>query len=871
MTERELTQPYRPNLLLRSVYRRFFDKIQLEPGWADNIEKLSEEGTVIYVLRNLNWLDFFALDHLTKKHDLPQIRYTQDLKLWVFNPMGKGWLNAIRPSPDATVTEELEDAFAHGGTAALFLKRPPNFWDALGSATGERGLNEGDELVRALFEVQRRREQPLLLVPLVFLWSKFPDKPGLKPVDFIIGPRGWPSPIRSIGQYMYNYRHVALRLGEPLNVQTFLESAQGLDEEVLVRRITYAMLRRLERERRGITGPAQKSPDRVRQEIIRSPKLRTVIDDLASNQAERRATNQRALGMLKELQATPTTTTLKGLEFFLNWALSRIYRGIDRDPADIARLRQAARDGSLIFLPSHKSHIDYLVLSYVCNEENLPLPRIAAGDNLNFMPIGPILRRGGAFFIRRTFKGDRLYAAIVDAYIRRLIRDGSPIELFLEGTRSRNGKLLEPKFGLLNMIVEATVALPRRTVHFVPVSIGYERVIEARAYEHELSGGEKQKEDAAGLLKTPEVLLHRYGRINLQVGQILTLDDIMRELGVEDSSDLRPAKRRAVVTRLGNRVMDEINRVTAVTPGALTALALLSHGERGIDHTELFERCQHLLDVCLSVDARVSPALLTTERRLRQRAVSEALAMFLEAQFVEALGDHKRRPSEGATYRVVDARRLALDTSKNIILHFFTERSLVAASLDAGEGARTKISRVKVRVQRASKLFKHEFRFRADAPFDDIFNATVTAMVNAGHLSEHSDGTLGPGPGSDGWSGERWVDTYVAVLQSFFEGYMAAARTLTVLLKGPTTEKDLVKQGLVLGHEMYLKGEVHYREAISKPVLQNAVLSMSDFGYVKTREGKLVLSDTFNSLAAVAEIEHWIAAYAHRTHDPLEL
>jgi glycerol-3-phosphate O-acyltransferase len=356
----------------------------------------------------------------------------------------------------------------------------------------------------------------------------------------------------------------------------------------------------------------------------------------------------------------------------------------------------------------------------------------------------------------------------------------------------------------------------------------------------------------------------------LQVGQILTLDEIRRELGIEQEPDLRPAKRRALVTRLGNRVMDEINRVTAVTPGALTALALLSHRERGIAHRELLERCQHLLDVCLSVNARVSQALSSSGGKVRERAVNEALGMFLDAQFIEAMGSKRRSPAQNAVYRVVDARRLSLDTSKNIIVHFFTERSLVAGSLDAGQAARTPRSSVKSRVQRVSKLFKHEFRFRADAPFDDIFDATVARMLEAGHLDEHPDGTLGPGPGSGNWSGERWVDTYVAVLQSFFEGYMVAARALTLLLKGPASEKEVVKHGLALGHEMYLKGEILYREATSKPVLQNAFLSLSDFGYVKSRDGKLLLSDTFNSHEAVAEIEHWIACYAHRTHDPLD-
>src|SRR5690606_19862707 len=182
----------------------------------------------------------------------------------------------------------------------------PNFWDATRGYSGERGLSQGDELVRALFQIQRKRERPLLLVPLVFLWSKFPDQPGLKPIDFVLGPRGWPSPVRSIGQYLVNRRHVALQVGEPMNVQSLLETTTGLPDDVRVRRITYAMLRRLERERRSITGPAQKTPSRVRQEILRSPRLQSAIEDTArAPGTNRQRQTQRALSMLREVQATP--------------------------------------------------------------------------------------------------------------------------------------------------------------------------------------------------------------------------------------------------------------------------------------------------------------------------------------------------------------------------------------------------------------------------------------------------------------------------------------------------------------------------------------------------------------------------------------
>ncbi len=450
--------------------------------------------------------------------------------------MGKGWLNAILPRPGVTPSDELRDAIERGGSAALFLKRPPGVLDVAAGASGGRGLKEGDELVRTLIDLQRERKAPILLVPQVFVWTKQPDTRGTRRMDFLLGPREWPSPARTVGQFLSNYKHVALKAGEPLDLSEFLEGANGASDAVRVRRVTYAMLRRLERERRSVTGPAEKAPDRVRMEILRSPRLRKVISDLAGARACRslRADRSRAehaapapghpghghdqgaggrSSTASSIASTPASNTTR---------------------ADIERVRAAAKEGTLVLLPSHKSHIDYLILSYVFNEENLQLPLIAAGDNLNFFPLGGIFRRGGAFFIRRSFKGDRLYAAVVDAYIRRLIRDGYPIELFLEGGRSRTGKLLAPKFGLLNMIVDAALGVSQRRAYFVPVSIGYERVVEAGSYERELSGGEKSKEDAAGLLKTTEVLRHRYGRINLQFGQILTLDEIREELGLQN-------------------------------------------------------------------------------------------------------------------------------------------------------------------------------------------------------------------------------------------------------------------------------------------------------------------------------------------------
>ena len=874
MSKRELTKPYEPNPALRALYTRFFDRIQVDDAWVREVRRLAAEGSVVYVLRNLNFIDFFALDHLTKRYGLPQIRFANDLGLWILNPMGKGWLNAVLPPKGITSSDELRDALSRGGSAALFLKRPPGVLDVAQGATGGRGLREGDDLLRTLIRLQDESERPILLVPQVFVWTKEPDTRGTRPLDFVLGPREWPSPVRTVGQFLYNYRHVALKLGEPLSLAEFKAHEGELQDDVAVRRITYVMLRRLERERRSVTGPAEKAPDRVRLEIVRSPRMRTVIRDLAGERpSDRYVLTGKALGMLKKLQATPDMSTIKGLEAIFHRVFHRIYAGIEYDKADVERVRDAAKEGTLVLLPSHKSHIDYLILSYVFNEENLQLPLIAAGDNLDFFPLGPVFRRGGAFFIRRSFKGDRLYATVVDAYIRRLIRDGYPIELFLEGGRSRTGKLLAPKYGLLNMIVDAALGVVSRTTYFVPVSIGYERVVESGSYARELSGAEKKREDATDLLKTPEVLRHRYGRINLQFGHILTFKEIAAELDVDVGAKLTPAKRRAIVTRLGNRVMDEINRVTAVTPGALAALALLSHGKRGITLAELVDRCGKLLCVLAEMDARISPTTATQTCSLRPEAVREAVQMYVDAGLVAAHTTAGGEPSEELDKKtkvqvddetiltLVEDRRLVLDSSKNIILHFFVERALVALALLVPPGPPAPEKTVRERVQRLSRLFKYEFRFRADAPFDDIFDETLREMIEAGVLERGADATLHAGPGRDGWSGAEWLALYGAILPSFLEGYRVAARTLALLLKGPQTEKDLVKKCLSTGNRMFFAGEIARKEAVCKPVFENAVASFVDQGYLVRKDGKLALSESFRSQETVAAIEGRIAGY----------
>jgi len=851
-----------PNPALRVLYRWFFDHIQVDEAWVRQVRSLAERGRVVYVLRSLNAIDYLALDHLTRRYDLPRIRYVNDLTLAMIEPSEGGLVRGLWNTFQRGVDEQLQRALDGGGSAALFMKRPPGMID-LAAGTHGRGQRQGDEHLRVLLRLQRERpEQPILLLPQVFVWTNRPDTQGTRLLDQVLGPREWPTTLRTIGQFLSNFRNVELRVGEPFDFAGYLKNAEDASDDVHVRRVMYAVLRRLERERRSATGPASSQPDRQRMRVLQSSSMQEVISNMAGERREdQRALYRRAGNMLRTMQATPNSATIRTLDLLLDRVFNRIYAGLEVDMEGLKQLRELTKEGgSLVLLPSHKSHVDYLVLSYIMYENNLPLPMIAAGDNLSFFPLGPVLRRAGGFFIRRSFKGDKLYSASVEAYVRRLLREGHALELFLEGGRSRTGKLLEPKFGLLSMIVDATLGVPR-TVNFIPVSIGYERIVETSSYEHEVSGGEKHKEDAKGLLKSTDVLRHRYGRITVQFADPLRLDTLRRELSLPDG-ELGEAPRRALVTRLANRTMDAINQVTAVTPGALAALALLSSRRRSVSHEDLIDRCAKLLSVFQQRRARIAPR--TTENgELRAASIQEAVQMFVDGGLLEVhtpdvVRSNNERRSErcgtGALYRVPEPKRLELDTSKNHIIHFLVERGLVALSV-LHSAADSDLSTTRKRVLTLSKLFKHEFRFRTDAAFDRIFEDTVTTMVRTGEL-KNVRGNLQPGDGHDGWSGRVWLLTYATSLLNFVEGYRVAARALTLLLKGPLTEKELTRRAIALGNRMFLAGDLQMRESVSKPTLANAIKTFREEGYLEqVADNKLALSPSFANPEAAGTIE----------------
>ena len=819
---------YEPSPLWRTLYERFLGHIAVDQDWADAVRAASGRGHVVYIGRAQSFLDFLGLDHLVKKNGLPLIKLTNELGMSVFEPFGRGSRRLRRSSPIPEASA-LGDTLAAGASALLFLRRPPSVsstWS--GAREGRGGAALEVDLVRTLVELQRKTERPIILLPQTLVWTK--RTPNRQPtlVDVLFGPSDWPGRLRTSLQFLFNYRNAIHRGGAPFDLLAFLTENQDLTDAQAADAVRYALLRRMERERTIILGPARKTGARLKDELLRSPRLRRHMQLAARDGSRPLSTIEaEARRELDRLAAAPDTNVVGLMDRVLRVVWDRIYDGLVVDEEGMARVREAARRGPLVLVPSHKSHVDYLVVSSVFYQRGLAPPLIAAGDNLSFFPLGTLFRHAGAFFIRRSFKGQKLYPHIVDAYIRKVLHEGHSLEVFVEGGRSRTGKLLPPKLGILSMIVDAGLGLTQ-PVQFVPISIGYERIIEEGSYVHELEGGEKKKEDIGGLLRAPRVLRSRYGRLYLQFGEIFDLASLHREAAGQESDatgqipELTPARRRALVSRIAHRITYEIDRVTIVTPTALLATVMLVAGTRGLTRAELLARAAELVQVFRRFDAPVARSITDRSGALRADTIETAISLLIDAKLLTVgAGD------QASLLSVPDAKRLAAEYFKNNVLHFFVPSALVASAL-AALGWEASMLALRDRVRALSRLFKLEFQYRADAPFEEIFSDALGRMLEAGEVVWEGE-VVRRGPGRDG----ARLELYARMVLTYLEAYALALDSIKEANARPLARKEWSKQVLARGRRALAEGAITMRESVSRPKLESALSAFHELGLIR--------------------------------------
>ncbi|MBJ6763950.1 1-acyl-sn-glycerol-3-phosphate acyltransferase [Myxococcaceae bacterium JPH2] len=825
----------------RMLGARYFDGVHFPPEAEDELRSLHAKGYVVHVLRTTAWINFLYLAWAMVRRSLPPIRAVVNLRPWFTRP----WRQTAQRGD---IYERFRFASQQGGSGLVFLRRT--------ALLAPSGKETREDPFPALVRLARTGDRPVYLVPELFVWEK--RNARLKPswVDIVFGSPEAPGFLHSMLAFFRNYKRAQFRVGEPIDLRRFLEQNPNDSDDVLGRKVRGALHVHLARETRAVYGPPVKPADRLIDETLRDRGLRKVVDEHAAATGRKpESVLREAQRNLKAIAAKPSPTTLAFIAPMLEWVFNRIYDGIVVDEAGLHRALKAAGRAPVVLCPSHKSHVDYLVLSWVLWSRGYAVPLVAAGANLSFWPLGPMFRRCGAFFLRRSFKGDKVYAASFKAYVKKLVHDGIHQEFFPEGGRSRTGKLLTPKLGMFTWQVEAVLEGARNDLVFVPVSIDYEKVVESGSYSKELAGGEKKPEDIKALLTAPKVLAARYGRIHLTFDEPLSLVDFMKARGLSPDTEVNDEQKKGLVRALGNRVMYGISKVSTVTPHALVSASLLAHRRRGLTQRELTDRISHLRRIADEEGAPLSRELSNAPSNPETLGpIQDAVREFVSDEIIrtqEARGE--------VIYQVEDARRPEMAFYKNTLMNRVVARSLVANALLGGSPA--PYDTVKARALFLSRLFKVEFIYRVGASFDTIFAETVERLVRMG-LVIHEGDVLKEAPETHA---RPELEFLADLLRDYLEAYLLAAMTLRDVAEGqPMDRKAFVKLAMETGRAEYHAGRITAAESLAKTTLENAVEYLLDQKILIEEDKKLKPGPAATDLATRNPLAEDIRQYLRR-------
>ena len=563
---------------------------------------------------------------------------------------------------------------AGGPRASIGLERLVGFWR---TRLDRRVPQQLTALINAL------RADPALdiaLVPCGIYWGRAPQKERslirlLLSEDWAIGSR-----MRRAFSVLVNGRNIWVQLGDPVSLRSLLGGEA--DTASAARRVARVLRSQLARARAARIGPDLSHRRTIVAEVLRSRAVRQAVAQGVRDRpgSTRRAGLLEARRCIDEIAANYSHRFVSFASHLLPRLWNRLYDGVEF--THVETLRQVADGNEVIYVPCHRSHMDYLLLSYAIYQHGFAVPHVAAGVNLNLPVVGRLLRKGGGFFMRRSFRGNSLYTMVFTQYLAAIMARGHSIEYFIEGGRSRSGRLLLPATGMLSMTVRSFLRQPRRPVVFIPVYFGYERIWEGAAYLGELSGRPKEKETIGGLLRNLYRLREHFGRVHVNLGEPIFLAPLLERYAPDwrdftGNSARRPRWVGPLVDELARGVMRNINAAASVTPVSLLAIALLATPRQLALRSELQRQLGTLLAVLRAVpySDRVTVTALDPEA-----IVDYGLKLQLISCETHRAGEFVRMSPEHAVLATY---------YRNNVLHLVALPSLVACCFIANTELRT--------------------------------------------------------------------------------------------------------------------------------------------------------------------------------------
>lgn len=797
----------------------FYSGIRIEEVQMDIIRNLPENAVIVYVNKFKSKFDFLFYYTRYRQKDLPSPVIGLDYSIVIWQPLSRiiqiplsrvaYFIKNFR-LPNAYLSGYIREELLNGRTALLSLVEKGGFH--------RRFVKAKIDPVQYLIELQLSTDRPIYLVPQMVFFSKDPHRSNPTLIDILFGPESRPGILRRLFTLFKNPGKVFVEVSTPLNLKEFInrEENYASGTEHLTLHLRRNLLLQINRHRQSITGPMLKTREELKESILTSDRFQQFMQKHSnSRKIPLQEVRKKSDAYLEEIAAYYSPGLIKIGYYAVRWITNTMFDGLVVNSEDLVHIKSLSQKGPLILIPNHKSHIDYLILSYVMYHNNMPAPHIAAGKNLSFWPLGPLFRRGGAFFIRRQFRGAKLYSRVFIEYLYKLLNDGFNIEFFIEGTRSRTGKLILPKLGLLSMLLDAHKNGACEDLIFVPIYVGYDRVLEESAYLHELEGGQKEQENIWQVVKAHRFLKKRYGKIYIQFHDAFSLNDLYQNMG-KKVQDITPKEKNLFCRELGFRVINAINHSTVVTAHGMVACALLNFSKKRFAYGHLKTQVETYMRYLNMIGVKLADTLVIDP----EYAIHHAFDAYVQRKFVEVARKGKGDPSEEIEYTVNEGKRASIEYYKNNCVAFFIPAAYTAAVILERDAFQFSATDLHSGYSFLQKFFKNEFPYDVELTSEYFIRKSLKTFIDDAILMPHK--TL-PDTYKITSAGFRRLHLYSRFLKTYFESYWIVLSFYMRYNKNSLNPKERIKKIESLGHRMFKRNEIERREAMSKVTYQNAV------------------------------------------------
>ena len=812
--------PKNSGFLSSLILRSFFSDVYVNPTQTAFLKTLSNEAIIVYASKYRSRFEYLFYHTRYKEEGIPFPEIGFEYRIFLPQKISR-LIRVLLAHADHFFRHKIflnpyksgffKRQMEAGSAAFLSLVDPKGFY--------HRFVKAKQDPLRYLIELQRTTDRPICIVPQWLLFSKKPHRPLPSLVDMIFGSEENPGRLRRWAVVLRTPQKAFVEISDPVNLKDFLQEPENQDRDLeqLSFTLRNRLLEQMNRHRQSITGPVIKTQEELKELILRNGRFQDFMKRYAQSQnKDIREIYKKADAYLNEIAADYSITFIQTLSMIFGWIWKTMFDGITLDMEGLHRVKSAATKAPLIFVPCHKSHVDYLILNYLLFNNNMPCPHTAAGRNLAFWPMGTLFRKSGAFFIKRTFHGVKLYTAIFTGYVHMLIAQGFNIEFFIEGGRSRTGKLALPKTGLVSILLDAYKNGVCRDLIFVPVYLGYDRLLEESAILKELEGSQKKQESFWQLIRARKVLKKRYGRIYVQFAEPISLKALVSRSN-PSLQDTDQAEYQALGRNLSYRIISAINGVSVVTPQALTASAILNYPKPRFSQKELMVYVETYLSYLLSQKARLSENLDDP-----YHAVENVLATYTNQKFTQrqrAKGQDDTAVDE-KWYLVWDNKRLNLEYYKNNCIHFFVPAAYTALAILSYDAFQFSASALQSDYNFLQDFFKYEFAHDVDKTPEYMVRKTLKAFIDDAILMPHP--TL-PDTYNITAAGFRKLLCFASFLKTYFESYWVVLRILKAYNRHDLVKKERIKKIRAWGNQLYKQREIERSEALSQVNYENSL------------------------------------------------